>query len=137
MFQKWTAPVAGFLVIFVPSNTARAEHFYYRHYTKSVRSGAESYIYKADELNSDCTSNDISVSIRDNPRHGTIRVSRGKVMSNYPRNYAQRKCFGMSVDGISVYYEPDHRYTGKDKIVISVEDKRNNVEITTVTINVL
>lgn len=115
---------------------ADAANSFYKSRSMDVVAGQHTYIYKNDELSKRCVVSHLAAKVETYPKHGTLVVSHGPVKNSYKRPLAQAKCPYMVDDGVNAYYQSAAGYRGKDKVVISVTDKAENTEYTTIYLNV-
>ena len=80
-------------------------------------SGSRTIIYQSLFAHPDCTVAAVPrLKILDGGKHGKIEITHEKVFPNYERSNLRFKCNGRKIEGAVVYYTPDAKFTGTDKI---------------------
>lgn len=115
---------------------AQAGNIFRNMYSKDVKSGINTYIYKNDEIYPDCTASNLKANVSTYPRHGTLEMSQGAVENTYSQLMPQSKCSRKVSKGVKAFYQSKAGYKGKDKAVVYVTDAAGNTKYTTIYLNV-
>lgn len=115
---------------------AQAGNTFRNMYYKNVKSGANTFIYKTDEIYQDCTVSHLKAKINTYPEHGTLVLSEGTVANTYSKLLPQSKCAHKVSNGIKAFYRPSAGYKGKDEAVFYAIDPAGNVKYTTIYLTV-
>ena len=116
--------------------TPAQAHTTFKMFYKTVKSGANTSIYKDDEIYRDCTVAHMKETISTHPEHGTLVLSKGTVQNTYSKLLPESKCARKVSNGVKGFYRPTAGYTGKDKAVFLSVDPAGSTHYTTIYLTV-
>jgi hypothetical protein len=72
-------------------------------------------------LEPDCSSPELpQVRVIEQPANGKLTVERGTGFTNFPQSNPRFECNKRKSDGVSVIYQPNAQFTGKDSITVEI-----------------
>ncbi|TDW16581.1 hypothetical protein EV128_13433 [Rhizobium azibense] len=85
--------------------------------TATVTAGSRTVIYQSAFVDPDCTTAALPrLKILDAGKHGKIQIVHEKVFPNFKRDNPRFKCNNRKVEGASIYYTPNPKFRGSDKV---------------------